>query len=608
MAKEKQPKEAKEKKPKPKLQLGTYLSFVKGYRILTILTPIMIFADVLIELQLPKIMGQVIDQIMGAGSEGFDQSALNRRLVEMLLLSFTTVLVGYFAARFSAIASMGFGANMRSALFNKIQDLSFENIDRLKIGSLITRMVSDTSRVQSLFSTFIVTFIKGPFILIMAFIKALNISRQLSQVFWFAVPGIIISLVALGMLAIPMFKKMLEMTDNFNSALRSNIRGIRIVKAFVREDYEKEKFETANMNVAKTNLRAQSLVIYVSPFIIFVIYACMIFTLWRGSGIIIADKVAEKANGLTVGDLTAFTSYISQVLSSLMTVLMVFVSMIVARASITRVSEVLAEEPTINDHAGDPNLKVKDGSIEFCDVSFKYSEEAAKNILEHINLKIESGETVGIIGATGSAKSTLVSLIPRLYDVTEGAVLIGGENVKNYKFQNLRDGVSIVLQQSMLFSGTIAENIRWGKPDATDEEVIAAAKAAQAHDFIMEKEKGYDTELGHGGNTVSGGQRQRLCMARTFVKQPKVLILDDSTSAVDTATDAQIRNILRTDAFAGVTKLIIAQRITSIMDADRIIVIDDGRIDGIGTHADLVENNAIYHEIFMSQQEGVLAQ
>ena len=494
LAKEKQTKQTKEKKPKPKLQLGTYLQFVKGYRILTILTPIMIFIDVLIELQLPKIMGEVIDLVMSAGSEGFEQSELTKRLIEMLLFSFATVFVGYFAARFSAIASMGFGANMRSALFNKIQDLSFENIDRLKIGSLITRMVSDTSRIQSLFSTFIVTFIKGPFILIMAFIKALNISRQLSQVFWFAVPGIILSLVLLGMLAIPMFRKMLEMTDNFNSTLRSNIRGIRIVKAFVREDYEKERFEEANMNVAKTNLRAQSLVIYVSPFVIFIIYACMIFTLWRGSGIIIADKVAARTDGLTVGSLTAFTSYISQVLSSLMTVLMVFVSMIVARASIGRVSEVLSEEPTINDHSGDPSLTVKDGSVEFRDVSFKYSEEAAKNILEHIDLKIESGEMVGIIGATGSAKSTLVSLIPRLYDTTEGEVLVGGENVKHYKFQNLRDGVSIVLQQNMLFSGTIAENIRWGKPDATDEEVIAAAKAAQAHDFIMEKENGYDSD------------------------------------------------------------------------------------------------------------------
>ncbi len=282
--------------------------------------------------------------------------------------------------------------------------------------------------------------------------------------------------------------------------------------------------------------------------------------------------------------------------------------MIVARASITRVNEVFNEEPAINDNDGDPELTVKNGSVEFRNVSFKYSEEAEKNILENINLTVKEGEMLGIIGATGSAKSTLVNLIPRLYDATEGEVLVGGENVKHYKFKNLREGVSVVLQQTMLFSGTIAENIRWGKMDATDEEVIAAAKAAQAHDFIMEKENGYDTELGHGGNTVSGGQRQRLCMARAFIKKPKVLILDDSTSAVDTATDAQVRAELRSDAFKDITKIIIAQRITSIMDADRIIILDDGKICGMGTHDELVKNNEIYQEIFVSQQEGVLAQ
>ncbi len=606
MAKVKPEKTKKEKKPK--MRLGTYWSFVKGYRILTVLTPFMVFLDVIIELQLPKIMGQVVDLVMKAGSETFDHAVLNRKLFEMLGLCLVTLVVGYFSARFSAIASMGFGANLRSALFNKIQDLSFENIDRLKIGSLITRMISDTSRIQSLFSTFIVTFIKGPFILILAFKRALEISTELSKIFYFAIPGILITLTALGLMAIPMFKIMLEKTDNFNSTLRSNLRGIRVVKAFVREDFEKEKFEKVNTDVMKTNMRAQSLVIYITPFIVFIVYACMILTLLNGSRTIIADQLAQKAGGLTVGQLTTFTTYISQVLTSLMTVLMVFVSMTVARASISRVSEVFAEEPTITDKDGDPALHVETGKIEFRNVSFKYSEDAAKNILEDVNLTIESGEMVGIIGATGSAKSTLVNLIPRLYDATTGEVFVSGRNVKDYTFQNLRDGVSVVLQQNLLFSGTIAENIRWGNPDATDEEVIEAAKAAQAHDFIMEKENGYDTELGHGGNTVSGGQKQRLCIARAFVKKPKVLILDDSTSAVDTATDAKIRSILRTDAFRDTTKIVIAQRITSIMDADRIIVIDDGRINGIGTHESLVRDNEIYKEIFVSQQEGVLAQ
>ena len=383
---------------------------------------------------------------------------------------------------------------------------------------------------------------------------------------------------------------------------------MRVVKAFVREDYERAQFEKINTDVAKANIRAQSLIIYISPIIMFIMYGCMLFSLRHGSTTIIRDALAGVEGGLTYGRLTEFTSYINQVLSSLMVVLMVFVSMVVARASITRVAEIFREQPTINDDDGDETLHVKDGSVRFDHVTFKYSEQAEENILEDINLSVGSGEMLGIIGATGSAKSTLVNLIPRLYDATEGTVYVGGEDVKKYKFKNLRDDVSVVLQQTMLFSGTIKDNIRWGDPDATDDQIIEAAKAAQAHDFIMEKEHGYDTELGQGGNTVSGGQRQRLCLARAFVKKPKILILDDTTSAVDTETDAKIRAALRTEAFHGITKIIIAQRITSIMDADRILVLDNGRINGLGTHEELLKNNEIYHEIFVSQQEGVLAQ
>ena len=606
MAKQAAEKEKKQKKPMGGIK--RFLPFVKGYWFLTIATPVMVFLDVLIELQIPKIMAKIIDLVYGAGGEGFSHHALNMKLLQMLGLCLLTVVVGYISARCSAIASMGFGANMRSALFNKIQDLSFENIDKFKVGSLITRMIADTARIQSLFSTTIVTFIKGPFMLIMALQYALEISTDLSKVFYAAVPGILIILVVLGILAVPLFKKMLERTDKFNGTLRDNINGIRVVKSFVREEYEKSRFEKINDAVAKAEIKAQSLVIYISPFIVFIIYGCIVFSLLRGSSIIISDKLLQVEDGLTIGQLTSFTTYISQVLSSLMVVLMVFVSMVVARASITRVNEVFSEEPAINDRDGDETLHVKDGSVAFCDVSFKYSKAATENILDHVSFEIASGETLGIIGATGSAKSTLVSLIPRLYDATEGKVLVGGENVKNYKFQNLREGVSMVLQQTMLFSGTIADNIRWGKPDATQEEIEEAAKAAQAHDFIMEKEKGYETELGQGGNTVSGGQRQRLCMARAFVKKPKILILDDSTSAVDTATEARLREALRGEAFREITKIIIAQRITSVMNADRILVLDDGKVNGIGTHEELVKNNEIYREIFLSQQEGVLAQ
>ncbi|MCM1365217.1 MAG: ABC transporter ATP-binding protein/permease [Faecalibacterium sp.] len=582
------------------------ISFTKGYRILTILTPIIVFGDVLIQLQLPKLMGNIVDMIysINSGSGEFSESALHWKLAEMLGLCFVTVLVGYVAARFSAIASMGFSANMRSALYNKVQDLSFENIDQIKISSLITRMTSDVSMVQSMFSSAITSFVKGPYLLVIALIYAVQTSKELSKIFYFAVPGIIIAFALMGVIVVPMFKKMLEKTDKFNETIRGNVNGIRVVKTFVREDYEKKKFETINMDLAKANIKAQKLILFVSPILMFIIYGCMIVTLYRGSNLIIFPIEGSE---LTTGQLTTFVSYITEVISSIMTILLVFISIIMAGASLKRIGEIFKAEPTVSDADGDPTLTVADGSVEFKDVTFKY-EQAAENILENVNLKIESGETVGIIGATGSAKSTLVQLIPRLYEANEGEVLVGGRNVKDYRFENLRNDVSVVLQQNILFSGTIKDNIRWGKMDATDEEVEHAAKMAQAHEFIMEKENGYDTDLGSGGNTVSGGQRQRLCIARALLKKPKVLIFDDSTSAVDTTTDSKIKAALRSDEFDGITKIIIAQRITSIMDADRIIVIDDGKISGIGTHDELTQSNEIYKEIFISQQEGVLAQ
>ena len=577
-------------------------SFIKGYWMFTILTPILIFADAFIEIRLPKIMGNIVNMLYTVDAGNKDE--LNLKLVEMLGFCLLTLVVGYIASRCSAVASMGFGANLRRELFNKVQDLSFENIDKIKISALITRMTSDASMIQSMFSNILVTFVKGPYLLILALIEAIKISSKLSEIFYIVVPAIIAVLVVMGFMLVPVFKNMLEKTDKFNSTIRGNINGIRVVKAFDREDFEKEKFEEANMGLVKASIKAQKLVLMLSPALMFIIYGCMIFTLFRGSKLIIyADK-----SGLTIGELSAFTTYISQVISSLMTVLMAFVTMVMAKASVKRVGEIFNAEPTVTDENGDENLLVEEGSIEFKNVSFKYDQGVEKKILDNVSFKIESGETVGIIGATGSAKSTLIQLIPRLYEATEGEVLVGGENVKNYKFRNLRQQVSIVMQQNILFSGTIKENISWGKPEATDEEIEFAAKCAQAHDFILEKEKGYDTNLGQGGNTVSGGQRQRLCIARALLKKPKILIFDDSTSAVDTAPDSKIKAALRGDEFNGITKIIIAQRITSIMDCDRIIVIDEGKISGIGSHDELRENNAIYKEIFVSQQEGVLAQ
>lgn len=591
-----------------------FLSFTKGYRFLTIICPFMVYLDVIIELEIPKAMGRVIDVLYtlkpgSATSKAIITNELTVELLRMLLLCLVTLAIGYIASRCSAIASMGFGANLRRELFNKTQDLSFENINKLKISSLITRMTSDVSQVQNVYKSTIVTFIKGPLMLISALTYALQISHDLSVVFYFALPAIIIILAIMGALAVPIFKKMLKKTDEFNGVLRGNINGIRVVKAFVRQEHEKTRFAAVNEAVMKLNIKAQSLVLYIMPLIMFVIYGCMIFALWRGGYIIINNPIAAlEETGLTVGDLTAFITYITQVLSSLMTVMLVFVSMIMAKASIDRISEVFKEEPAINDNNADMSLKVEDGSVEFRNVSFKYNKDAEKNILENISLSIKSGETLGIIGGTGSSKSTLIQLIPRLYDADEGEILVGGKNVKNYPFSNLRDEIAVVLQQSILFSGTIRENILWGKLDASEEEIIAAAKAAEAHDFISEFEKGYDTELGQGGNTVSGGQRQRICIARALIKKPKILIFDDSTSAVDTATDAKIRKALRSEDYKDITKIIISQRITSIMDADRIIVMDNGRIHACGTHDELKESSEIYKEIFVSQQEGVLAQ
>lgn len=591
-----------------------FLSFTKGYRFLTILCPFMIYLDVLVELEIPKAMGRVVD-VLYTIEPGVEESRaavlkeLSGELVMMLLLCAVTLIIGYIAARCSAIASMGFGANLRRELFNKTQDLSFDNINKIKISSLITRMTSDVSQVQNVYKNTIVTFIKGPLMLISALMYAVEISRDLSVIFYVALPAIVVILIAVGFIAVPIFKKMLKTTDKFNGVLRGNINGIRVVKAFVRQDYEKERFLEVNEAVMKLTIRAQSMLLYITPLIMFVIYGCMVFSMWKGSEIIIGNpKAALDETGLSVGDMTAFITYITSVLSSLMTVLLVFVSMIMAKASIGRISEVFKEEPSVRDDGADNSLRVENGDIEFRNVSFRYNKDAGKNILEDISLSIRSGETLGIIGSTGSSKSSLIQLIPRLYDVEEGQVLVGGRDVKDYAFRNLRDEIAVVPQQSMLFSGTIRENILWGKLDATEEEMIEAAKAAEAHDFITEFEKGYDTELGHGGNTVSGGQRQRICIARALIKRPKILIFDDSTSAVDTATDARIRHALRSDDYKDITKIIISQRITSIMDADRIIVMDNGRIHASGTHEELKQSSEIYKEIFISQQEGVLAQ
>lgn len=580
-----------------------YLKFVKGNWLFTLLSPVFVLLGVYFELQLPKIMAAIIDDYIPRSAETGDLSILMKQIGIMLLYSFLMLFCGFVSARCTAIASLGFTANMRCTLFNKIQDFSFENLDNFTESSLITRVVTDSNMIQMVFQMSLNYFIKAPFTLVYALVYAIGISKSLSKVFIIIIPAILIVLTVMGVMVVPKFKAMLEKKDYLNKILQENLLGIRVVKAFVREDKEREKFNESNNGLYKATMSAQRILMLNLPILMIIMFGCMIITLWNGS-MTIYDSAGEA---LKIGDLNAFVSYISSVISSLMTVTMIFMSMMMARASIKRVNEVLDAEPTFTDESADPSLTVENGSVEFRNVNFKYNQAAEKNVLENINIKINSGETVGVIGATGSAKSTLVSLIPRLYDVSDGEVLVSGRNVKDYTFDHLRAGVSMVLQNNVLFSGTIKENLLWGNPDADDETVRNACQIAQADEFIEGFTDGYDTVLGQGGVNVSGGQKQRICIARALLREPKVLILDDSTSAVDTATDARIRDGLGS-YLPGTTKIIIAQRVSSVSHADKIVVLDDGKINAVGTHEELLENNEIYKEIYESQQKGALAQ
>lgn len=567
--------------------------YLTKYRLPSILAPITVIAEVLLEIQIPFLMAKIVDQ----GITTRDLSYVFQIGAIMVLVALCSLLFGVLSGRFAAKGAMGFGSEIRKAVFDKIQEFSFANIDRFSTPSLVTRLTTDITNTQMAYMMVIRVLVRAPVMLVSATIMAAAINGDLVRVFLIVIPILSIALATMSTLAFPRFNAMLKKYDGLNAQVQENLIAIRVVKAFVRARYEKKKFAEANDSLMRASLAAEKIIILGMPIMMLTMYATIIAILWFGGNMIIGGT-------LLTGELISFISYVTQILMSLMMIAQVFIMIVLSRSSVARIVEVLEEPISITDETASPSLTAEDGSIEYRNVSFKYQEDAAENILTGINFSIASGETVGIIGGTGSAKTTLVQLIPRLYDVTDGQVLVGGHDVRDYTLDHLRSVVAMVLQKNVLFSGTIKDNLKWGDENATDEEVIAAAKAACAHDFIMSFPEGYDTYLGQGGVNVSGGQKQRLCIARALLKKPKIIILDDSTSAVDTATDSAIREGFRQN-LKDTTAIIIAQRISSVSDADKIIVLDEGRIDAIDTHENLLENNAIYREVFHSQQKGV---
>lgn len=567
--------------------------FIQGYWLRSALASATVICEVLLEVYIPYLMADIIN----IGIANGDVSFIFRRGLLMIAMACLSLSMGALSGWFAADASAGFAKNLRAGLFRKVQGFSFANVDKFSTASLVTRLTTDVTNVQQSFMMIIRTLVRAPLMLIAATVMAVRLNAELATVFAFAIPLLGAFIIILGSKALPRFKAMLKKYDGLNAEVQENLIAIRVVKAFVREKHENERFTSSAEAVREAQAKAERLLVLGMPVSQYALYLCMIAVCYIGGHLIVAGD-------MLTGDLMSFISYVSQILSSLLMVSMMFVSLTMTRASMTRILEVLDEQNDITDDAASASLSVPDGSIEFRDVCFSYAKDPNNLTLSHINLKIRRGETIGIIGGTGSAKSSLVQLIPRLYDVLSGSVLVGGHDVREYKIKALRDSVSMVLQKNVLFSGTIRDNLRWGDAEATDAEVEEACRAAAAHDFITSFPAGYDTDLGQGGVNVSGGQKQRLCIARALLKRPKIIILDDSTSAVDTATDAAIRKALR-EELADTTTLIIAQRIASVMDADRIVVMNEGTIADVGTHEELLERSEIYREVFESQQKGV---
>ena len=570
---------------------GKLAPYMKKYRLLMLLSPLMMVGEVLLEVSIPMLMSRIVDE----GIPSQDMALVLRLGGLMVLMAVASLLCGALGSVFSSKASIGVGSEIRAGVFNKVQSFSFANTDHFSTASLVTRMTTDINNTQNALIMVLRTLARAPVMLVSATIMAFRINASLVTVFLVAIPALAAALAAIAMTAYPRFQAMLKKYDGLNGSVQENLIAIRVVKAFVREPHEKRKFKGSNDSLMQASLKAERVIILNSPLMQLTMYACILAILWFGGHKIVAGT-------MLTGQLISFISYVTQILMSLMMLSMIFVNLVMSRASVSRILEVLDEPLDITDSG--KAAEVADGSIEFQDVCFKYNPDQAEDVLSHINLKISSGQTVGILGGTGSAKTTLVQLIPRLYDATSGRLLVGGHDVRDYDLSTLRNNVAMVLQKNVLFSGTIRDNLRWGNAEATDEEIVAACQAAQAHDFVMSFPDGYDTDLGQGGVNVSGGQKQRLCIARALLKRPKVLILDDSTSAVDTATDAQIREALARES-AGMTTLIIAQRVSSVEHADVILVMDEGRIAAMGTHEELLQSSGIYREVYESQQKGV---
>ena len=574
------------------------LKYAKKYIFYTLLSPLLMVGEVIFELLIPQVMANIVETIRLTGTTDpvAQQEAIQTILAlggKMLTFALCSLFCGAMAARLASVAGMGFGAGIRNALIEKVQTFSFSNIDRFSTASLITRTTTDITTVQNTFLMLIRGLFRAPIMLVTALAICIKKSKDVTSVFGVALPIILIVLAIAGPILIKRFKAMLKKFDGFNASIQENLTNIRVVKSFVRTDYEKKKFKAANDDLYNASIYAEKLMILGEPLLMVLLY-CTIFAV-----IVVSTKVI--ANGsLLVGEFTAIFTYIMQIIMSFLMTIAMVAQLFMSEASAKRIAEVLDEEPDIKDPENALET-LKDASVEFKNVSFSYNE--GKNIINNASFKINSGEMVGIMGATGSSKSSLVQLIARLYDVTDGEVLVGGENVKKYKLHSLRENVSMVLQKNVLFSGTIADNLRWGNKNATDEELRNACKIADADEFVSSFPDGYQTDLGQGGVNVSGGQKQRLCIARAILKSPKILILDDSTSAVDSATDARIRQGLR-ESLPSTTKIIIAQRVSSISDCDKIIILDNGTVNDIGTHEELLERNEIYRDVYTSQQKG----